>query len=166
VEFAGGEGVDEVAAGLEPYAGGGGDLNGAVWSYGDFGGDDVLVPVTFAGGDVARKREIRKCGHGDVVGAADAGFEHATAPDGNVFGLAEIVDAAGFVVAADAAEFNVDDFTGAESGGGFGLFVGVDALIETDGRLDRFLDFDVTEEVVPAKGLLDHHEVEGVELFE
>jgi len=100
------------------------------------------------------------------VGAADAGFEHATAPDGNVFGLAKIVDAARFVVTTDAAEFNVDDFAGTEGSSGFGLFVGVDALVEADGRLQRFLNFDVAEEVVPAERLLDHHEIEGVELFE
>ena len=135
-------------------------------SYGYFGSDDVFVPVAGAGGDVAGEREIGLRGHGDVVSAADAGFEHAAAPNGNVVFLAEIVDAFGLEVAADAAEFDVDDFAGAESDGGFGLFVGVDALIETDGRLEIFLNFDVAEEVVPAEGLFDHHEVVGVELFE
>ena len=53
MEFAGGDGIDEVAAGLEAYAGGGWDFYGALGSYGDFGVDDVLVPVAFAGGDVA-----------------------------------------------------------------------------------------------------------------
>jgi hypothetical protein len=100
------------------------------------------------------------------VGAAYAGFEHATAPDGDVAGLAEIVNAASFVVTAYAAEFDVDNFASAESDGGFRLFVSVNAFIEADGSLERFLDFDVAEEVVPAEGLLDHHEVERVELFE
>jgi len=53
MEFAGGDGVDEVAAGLEAYAGGGGDFDSALGSDGDFRSDDVLVPVAFAGGDVA-----------------------------------------------------------------------------------------------------------------
>jgi len=53
VEFAGGDGVDEVAEGFEAYAGSGWDFYGALGSDGDFGGDDVLVPVTLTGGDVA-----------------------------------------------------------------------------------------------------------------
>ena len=53
MEFAGGDGVDEVAAGLEAYAGGGGDLDRALRGDCYFGVDDVLVPVAFAGGDVA-----------------------------------------------------------------------------------------------------------------
>lgn len=53
MEFAGGDAVDEVATRLEAYAGIGWDLDGALGRDGDFGGDDVLVPVTFAGGDVA-----------------------------------------------------------------------------------------------------------------
>ena len=124
------------------------------------------MPVAGGGADVAGQSEIGLRGHGDVVSAADAGFEHASAPDGDGVFLAEIVDAAGFVVATDAAKFDVDDFAGAESDGGFGLFVGVDALIETDRRLNGLLDFDVAEEVVPAEGLFNHHEVVGVHLFE
>jgi hypothetical protein len=100
------------------------------------------------------------------VGTADAGFEHASTPNGDGVFLAKIVDALGFVESADAAEFNVDDFAGSESDGSFGLFVRVDALVEADGRLQGFLDFDVAEEIVPAEGLLNHHEVVGVELLE
>src|SRR5260221_14267098 len=97
-------------------------------------------------------------GHGDVVGAAYAGFEHAAAPDGDgIFG-AEVVDAFGLQGAADAAELDVDDFAGAEGDGGFGLFVGVDALVEADGGLQIFLDGDAAEAVVPAEGRLVHHE--------
>jgi len=116
-----------------------------------------LLPVAGAGGDVAGQREVGLGGHGDVVGAAYTGLQHAAAPDGDgIFG-AEIVDAFGLQVAADAAEFDVDDFAGTEGDGGFGLFVGVDALVKADGSLQIFLDGDVAEEVVPAEGLLDHH---------
>ncbi len=117
---------------------------------GDFGSDDVFVPVAGAGGDVAGQGEIRKSGHGDVVSAADAGFEHATAPDGDGVFLAKIMDAFGFAETADATEFNVDNFAGAESDGGFGLLEGVDAFVEADRRLQSFLNGDVAEEVVPA----------------
>ena len=166
MEFAGGDGVDAIGAGSEANAWGGGDFDGALGRDGDFGVDDVFVPVAGAGGDVAGERKVGQGGHGDVVGATDAGFEHAAAPIGDGIFLAEILDAFGLQVTADAAELDVDDFAGAERGGGFGLFVGVDALVEADGRLELLLEFDVVEEIVPAEGLLDHHEIEGIELLE
>ena len=147
-------------------AGRGGDFYCAFGGYGDFGSDYIFLPVTVAGGDVAGEGEIGKSGHGDILGAADAGFEHAAAPDRNAIALAKIVDAFGLEKTADATEFDIDDFASAEGDGGFGLFVGVDAFVETDGRLKIFLDFDVAEEIVPAQGLLDHHEVVGIELLE
>ena len=55
--------------------------------------DDVLLPVALAGGDVAGQDEVGKRGERDVVGAADAGLEHASAPDGDAGGLREVVDA-------------------------------------------------------------------------
>ncbi len=67
---------------------------------------------------------------------------------------------------ADASEFDVDDLAGAESDGGLGLLVGVNALVEADGRLQSFLDLHVAEQVVPAQRLLDHHQVVGVHLLE
>ena len=134
--------------------------------YGHFGRDDVFVPVTGAGADVARQRETGQRGHGDVVGTADAGFQHASAPHRDGVFAAEIVNAAGLQVAADASEFDVDDLAGAERDGGLGLLVGVDALVEADGRLQSFLDLHVAEQVVPAERLLDHHQVVGVDLLE
>ena len=100
------------------------------------------------------------------MSAANAGFKHAAAPDGDTAAVTEIVNASGLKVATNTAKFNVDDFARAESDGGFGVFVSVNALVEADGGLQIFLDFDVAEEVVPAKGLLDHHEIEAIELFE
>ena len=57
------------------------DLDGALGGDGDFGRDDVLVPVAGAGGDVAWEGEVGEGGKVNVVGAAYAGFEHAAAPD-------------------------------------------------------------------------------------
>src|SRR5882724_4044205 len=65
--------------------------------------DDVLIPITRAGGDVARKRESRQRGHGDVVRAADAGLEHPPAPHRNIAHLTDIVHALGFRMTANAA---------------------------------------------------------------
>ena len=166
VVLAGGDAGDAVEARGEADAGTLGDVDGALRGDGYFGGDDVFVPVTLAGGDVAGEREIGERGHGDVLGAADAGFEHAAAPDGDGVFPAEIVNAFGFVETADAAELDVDDLAGTERDSGFGLFVGVDALVEADRSLQVFLDFDVAEEVVPAERLFNHHEVKTVELLE
>ena len=42
----------------------------------------------------------------------------------------------------------------------------MNAFVEADGRVEIFLQRNVAEEIVPAEGLLDHHEVVAFELFE
>src|SRR5271156_4765866 len=125
--------------------------------------DDVFGPVAAAGGYVARKREIRQRGHGDVVRAADAGFQHASAPDGDSFLLAEIMNAAGCGVAAEAAELHIDYFAGADFDGGAGVLDVVNTFVETDGSFELALQRGVGVDVVVAQGLLDHDQVEGVQ---
>src|SRR5271155_3658952 len=125
--------------------------------------DDVFGPVAAAGGNVAGKREVRQRGHRDVVRAADAGFEHASAPHGDGFLLAEIVNPARGGVAADAAELHIDNFAGADFDGGAGVLDIVDALVEADGRFQLALQRGVRIDVVVAQGLLDHDQVEGAE---
>src|SRR5271170_4405130 len=138
--------------------------------YGPFCGDfhfrldDVFGPVAAAGGDVAGEGEIWQRGHGDVVRAADAGFQHSAAPDGYGFLLAEIVNAAGWGVAADAAQFYIDDLAGADFDGGAGMLDIVNAFVEADRRIELALQRGVGVNVVVAEGLLDHDQVEGVEL--
>ena len=150
VRVAGGERGDAVEAGREADAGGGRDVDGAVRRHSDFGIDDVFLPVALARGDIAGEREVRKRRQGDVLSAADAGFEHPSAPDGNFVAPAQVVDALGLKMAADASEFDVDDFARPERDGGFRVFVGVDAFVETNRSLEILLNFDVAEEVVPA----------------
>src|SRR6516162_2195474 len=163
MNLAGGKRGDAVEAGSEADAGQGGDVDSALSRNSDFRVDDVFAPVPFAGGDIAGERKICKSGHGDVLRAADAGFKHASAPDGNAVALAEVVDALGLKMPADPSEFDVDDLASAQSDGGFCVFVGVDAFVETNRGLEIVLDFDVTEEIVPAERLLNHHEIEAVE---
>src|SRR5271167_128625 len=134
----------------------GGDFYGALRGDFHFGFDDVFGPVAAAGGDVAGKSEIGERGHGYVVGAADAGFEHAAAPDGNGLIFAEIVDAAGGGVSADAAEFHIDDFAGSDFDRGAGVFDVVDTFVEADGSFELALEGGVGVDVVMAEGLLDH----------
>src|ERR1700733_2401637 len=125
--------------------------------------DDVFGPVAAAGGGVAGPREIRQRGHGDVVRAADAGFQHASAPDRNRFLLAKIVDAAGYGVSADAAQLHIDDFAGADFDGGAGVLDVMDAFVEADRSFELALQRGVGIDVVVPQRLLDHDQVEGVE---
>ena len=161
-----GERFDSVEARLIADSGRGGHADGSLRRHFHFGLDDVFSPVAAAGGNVAGKRKIRERRHGDVVRAADAGFEHAAAPDRNGIRLAKIVNAARGSVSADAAEFDVDDFAGADFDRGARVFDIVDAFIEANRRFDLALQLGVGKDVVPAKRLLDHHEVEGIELLE
>jgi len=107
-------------------------LDCALGTYRYFGGDDVLLPVAGAGGDVAGQREIRLVDMAMLWARPTPDSSMPPHQTGWNFG-AEIVDAFGLQVAADAAEFDVDDFAGTEGDGGFGLFVGVDALVEQMG---------------------------------
>src|ERR1035437_4233637 len=86
--------------------------NGAVRRGFDGGRDDVPLPVTLAGGDVAGEHEVGQAGEGDVVGAPDAGLQHAAAPDRNAGCLGDIVHAFGLAESGDAAELDVDDAAG------------------------------------------------------
>src|SRR3984885_8457209 len=65
--------------------------------------DDVFLPVSLRGRDVSGQAEILQRRQRDVVGPADAGFEHAPAPDRNSLGEADFVDLLGFAKATHAS---------------------------------------------------------------
>src|SRR5271170_1176085 len=161
-----GERFDAVQARGVADARRGGNVYGAARRDFYFRLDDVFGPIAAAGGNVAGQREIRQRGHGDVVRAADAGFQHASAPHGDGFLLAEIVNPVCGGVAANAAQFHIDDFAGAGFDGGAGVLDVVDALVEADGRFQLALQRGVRIDVVVAQRLFDHDQVEGVELFQ
>src|SRR5271168_5099182 len=161
-----GERFDAVQARGVADARRGGNVYGAARRDFYFRLDDVFGPIAAAGGNIAGQREIRQRGHGDVVRAADAGFQHAAAPDGNGFLPAEIVNAAGWGVAADAAQFYIDDLAGADFDGGAGMLNIVNAFVKADGRIELALQRGVGVNVVVAQGLLDHDQVKGVELLQ
>src|SRR5215469_13077033 len=106
---ANGEPVDSLAANLVSEPRGLRDVDGATWGHFNLRLDDVLIPVAPARGNVAGQRKSGKSGHRDVVGAADAGFQHATAPYGDPQGAAQVVDAPRFSVPADPAQLDVDN---------------------------------------------------------
>src|SRR5882724_2251054 len=164
--FSNGKFFDEFAARCESDAGSGRHANRALRRHGHFGIDDVFRPIAIACGYVAGQGEIRKRGERDIVRSADAGFEHATAPNGDAALLAKIVDAACDRVAADAAELDVDNLAGAEFHGGARLLLAVNAFIEADRRVEFLLQLDVAVKIVPAERLLNHHEIKAFELFQ
>src|SRR6202789_3433005 len=142
------------------------NFNGSARGHFHFRLDDVFGPIAAAGGNVAGQREIRQRGHGDVVGAADAGFEHAAAPHRNRFRLTQIVNFPGGGVAADAAEFHIDDFAGADFDRGAGVLVIVNTSVEADRRFELALQRGVGIDIVVAQRLLDYDQEKRVQLFQ
>src|SRR5438105_427831 len=158
-----GEPLDAVAPRLVTDTRAWGHANSSLWRDGHFGIDDVFGPIALAGRDVAGQREIRERGERDIVRAADSGFEHAAAPDGNAVILAEIVDAPRRRESAHAAELHIDDAAGAQRNGSLRVLFGMDALVEADRSHELALQFGMAPDIVPAQRLLDHHQIVGFE---
>ena len=148
---------DEFTADMITEAGFIGNAYSALGRNFDFGLDNVFEPVTFAGRDIARQRVTGKGRDGDVLSAADAGFEHSAAPDGDISCEAVGLDCARIRMAADAAEFDVDDARGAELDSCGGVAHMLDRFIEAERSLQNFLKFGMGIDIVPPKGLF-HHE--------
>ena len=77
----------------------------------------------------------------------------------------QIVNAARCGVAANAAQFHIDDFAGGDFNGGGGVFDVVDAFVETNRCFELALQRSVGIDVVVAEGLLDHNEEKLIELL-
>src|SRR5229473_4625002 len=142
-DFIDSEALDKVQARRKPDAWSAGDANGALRRNGDFGFNDVFVPVAAAGGNVAGKRKIRQRGERDVVSASDAGFEHPSAPNRHAALLAEVVNSPRHRVSTDSSELDVDDAARAQFQRFARLFFRVDALVEADRSLQQLLQLDV-----------------------
>src|SRR5512146_2077124 len=97
--------------------------------------DNVLLPVPAAGRNIARQRKARQARHSDIVGAPNAGFKHASAPDGNSPGQAYLVHLARRRVASDAAQLHIDDFAGSDFNGLASVLGVVNRLIQADWSL-------------------------------
>src|SRR5690625_3429778 len=75
---------------------------------------DVFVPVTVGAGGVAGQHEVFEAAQVQVVGPAEAGFEHPAAPDGSTERECHVVGAPRLQVPAHAADLQVDDPAGVE----------------------------------------------------
>src|SRR5258708_27024605 len=98
--------------------------------------------------------------------AADAGFEHASAPARYGVRVCNIVHASGLAEAAYAPELDVDDAAGVHADGLFRVMHGANAFVEADGGLKLRLERRVIEDIVMRQGLLDHHQVEFVQALQ
>src|SRR5215468_7419329 len=98
------------------------------------------------------------------MGAADARLEHSAAPHGYLRPLGYIVDRNCLTEAAYTPDLDVDDAAGAQLGRGLSVAAPVNRFIQADRRLQLLLQLRVEVEVVMPQRLLDHQEVETVEL--
>src|SRR5580765_2141751 len=99
-------------------------------AYLDLRFNNVFVPISTAGGDVAGQRKSRKSGHRHVVSTADARFQHATAPYGYVIACAYIVNLAGFAMTTNTAQLDIDNSARLELDGRGAIAAVIDALIQ------------------------------------
>src|SRR6267154_5300789 len=127
--------------------------------------DDIFMPVPHARGHVARQSEIGQRGYRNVVCPPNARFEHPAAPHRYLARLAKIVDLLRHRIPSDTPHLDIDDLARAERDRRFGMLERVDALVETDRRLQLLLHLHVTVKIVPAERLLDHHQMKGVQLL-
>ena len=112
------------------------DRDRASRRYFDFRLDDVFLPVSLRGGNVTRQLEVGQGGECYIVGAADAGLEHASAPDGHAEALRHIVHGDGVGKTADAPDLDVDDAASTKFERRFGVARAADGLVQTKRRLD------------------------------
>src|SRR5579885_1234293 len=126
-----------------------GHFDGALWR--DVNGriDDVVLPVTPAGGNIARQRVARQRRNSDIVGPADSGFQHAATPSRDLACETAGLRIAGAGMPADAPKFDVDDARSAHFNSSHSMARVVDRFVETNGSLQLFLEFSVCGDVIP-----------------
>src|SRR5207245_2464817 len=103
-----------------------------------------------------RRRQLRdrfQPGHGQVQLQR---HQQSAAPDGDAVADADVVDAAGFQVAADPAGLDVDDGAGAEGDGVHGAAGGGDGFVQADRGAELAGQGRVVADVGRAQGLFEH----------
>src|SRR5579883_2900774 len=132
----------------------------------EFRSRDVAVVVASAGRDVAGQGESGERGQGDVVGAADVGLQHASAPHRYLLRPADIVNGARLQMSAHATRLDVDDAATAQLKGVARVVGRVDALVEAYRRLQLALQGRVVDDVVVGERLLYEQQPEVIHILE
>src|SRR5688572_19615704 len=79
---------------------------------------------------------------------------------------ADIVNGARFSMTTNAPQLDVDNATRADPDCLARVVGRMDGLVETDWRLNLFLEFGVVDHVLIVQRLFDHHQVVSIHLFE
>src|SRR6266849_2089499 len=135
-------------------------------TYGHRRFDNVFFPITRARRDVARQRESLERSHRDVVRAANAGFQHAAAPYGNLLFAGDVFNFLRLSMPAHAPELYVNDAASAEGDRVSRILRRFHRLVQTNRSLNLLLQFRVVKDVVVPKRLFDHHQLEFIERLE
>src|ERR1700757_1166293 len=96
--------------------------------------------------------------------SSNSGFEHASAPYGDALRLAEVVDRQRFAETAHAADFDVDDSAGSRFHSGSSYTGAFDRFVQAYCGAQFLLQARVIVDVVIPQRLLDHEEIELIEL--
>src|SRR5712671_5672051 len=123
--------------------------NGSLRRYRHFRLDDVLMPITPAGGHIPGQNKIRQSRQRNVVRAPDPRLQHPATPHRDALGLAKIVNPLRHRVSAHSPHFDVDDLASAQCDSRLGLLERMDALIQANRRLQFLLQHHVTIQNVP-----------------
>ena len=128
-----GQFFDSVQVGLIPETGSLRHVDGSARADSHLRADNVLRPIAPAGRNVSRKSETRERGHGYVVGAPDAGFEHPPAPKRDVSCPAQFVKPLGGGESSHASKFHIDNLARAQFNGLARVVGTVNRLIQAIG---------------------------------
>src|SRR5262249_31294708 len=128
--------------------------------------DNIFAPVTLAGRHVARERKVFETRKRDIVGASYSRLQHSATPDRNPALAANVMNRSYFPMPANASQFDVDDFAGANPDRFPRILGRVDRLIETDRSFNLPLKLRVIDDVLIMQRLLEHHDVVAVHFLE
>src|SRR5689334_6504066 len=128
--------------------------------------DDVLFPVPLGGRNISRELEVGQGRKRDVVGTADACLQHATAPDRDTTAMGRVVHSNCFIKPAHASDLDVDNPARAQRNRGLCVAAAMNGFVETDGSRKLLLQLGMEIEIVMPQRLLDHEQIEAVELLE
>src|ERR1035441_1529432 len=127
---------------------------------------DVALPVPLAGRHVSRQHEVLQGSQRNVMRAPDPGLQHAAAPHRYASRMGYVVNLLGFGKSSHASQLNIYDASRTHSNRLLRMMRATDAFVQADGSIETSLQFRVIDDLVVSQRLLDHHEVELVEMLQ